>query len=182
MRIFCTLFIFFTWWSFTIDFFRMFCSKHSVTFKNVYLISCWFHCVDVFYNKFRFCESFTVIKSLKFENLNNLETLYKFRTIKGQMKALKTTDYSEFSEGNTCVAKLLYEEQESYFRILHCMTSSHGTHETSTFYWITLEINMDWQWNLSSLCNIIKERILSKNYTKNVAWKLVLGPFLLIRN
>ena len=41
---------------------------------------------------------------------------------------------------------------------------------------------MDWQWNLSSLCNIIKERILSKNYTKNVAWKLVLGPFLLIRN
>ena len=50
------------------------------------------------------------------------------------MKAVKTTDYSEFSEGNTRVAKLLYEEQESYFRILHCMTSSHGTHETSTFY------------------------------------------------
>ena len=40
--------------------FRMFCSKHSITFENTYLLSCWFHCVDILCFKFRFCESFTV--------------------------------------------------------------------------------------------------------------------------
>ena len=33
--------------------FRMFCSKHSITFENTYLVSCWFHCVDILYIKFR---------------------------------------------------------------------------------------------------------------------------------
>ena len=33
--------------------FRMFCSKHSITFENMYLVSCWFHCVDILYIKFR---------------------------------------------------------------------------------------------------------------------------------
>ena len=41
--------------------FRMFCSKHSITLENTYLISCWFHCVDKLCIKFRFCEIFTVI-------------------------------------------------------------------------------------------------------------------------
>ena len=40
--------------------FRMFCSKHSITFENTYLISCWFHCVDELCIKFRFYETFTV--------------------------------------------------------------------------------------------------------------------------
>ena len=43
-------------------YFRMFCSKHSITF-DTYLLSCRFHCVDIFYINFRFCETFTVTHS-----------------------------------------------------------------------------------------------------------------------
>ena len=42
--------------------FRMFCSKHSITF-DTYLLSCRFHCVDIFYIKFRPCETFAVVNS-----------------------------------------------------------------------------------------------------------------------
>ena len=59
--------------------FWMFCSKHSITFENTYLLSCWFHCVDIFYIKFRFRETFTVINSVT--RILLIETLYKFRTI-----------------------------------------------------------------------------------------------------
>ena len=81
MRILCTLFI-----CFVLDgllqsiCFRMFCSIHSITFENTYLLSPWFHCVDIFYIKFWFCETFTVINSVTRTLL--IETLCKFRTIK----------------------------------------------------------------------------------------------------
>ena len=48
MRVFCTLFI-----CLALDgllqsiCFRMFCSKHSITFGNTYLLCCWLHCVAV---------------------------------------------------------------------------------------------------------------------------------------
>ena len=61
-------------------YFRTFCSKHSITFKNTYLLSCWFHCVDIFYNKFRLCETLKVINSVTRFSL--IETLCKFSTIK----------------------------------------------------------------------------------------------------
>ena len=50
-------------------------------------------------------------------------------------------------------------------------------HETqNSFYGITWEVNTVWSLNLASLCNITKEKFLSKNM-KNVAWTLVPGPF-----
>ena len=61
-------------------YFRTFCSKHSITFKNTYLLSCWFHCVDIFYNKFRLRETLKVINSVTRFSL--IETLCKFSTIK----------------------------------------------------------------------------------------------------
>lgn len=42
----------------------MFCSKNSIIFEKIYLLSCWFHSVDIFYIKFIFCKLFTVINSL----------------------------------------------------------------------------------------------------------------------
>ena len=60
--------------------FRMFCFKHSITFENTYLLSYWFHCVDIFYIKFRFCETVTAINSVT--RILLIEALYKFRTIK----------------------------------------------------------------------------------------------------
>ena len=44
--------------------FRMFCSEQSITFENTYLLDCLFHCVEMFYIKFRFCETFTVTNSM----------------------------------------------------------------------------------------------------------------------
>ena len=43
------------------------------------LLSCWFHCVDIFYIKLRFCETCTVINSVTRTLL--IETLPKFRTL-----------------------------------------------------------------------------------------------------
>ena len=43
-------------------YFGMFCSKHSITFDR-YLLSCWFHCVDIFYINFKSYETFTVTDS-----------------------------------------------------------------------------------------------------------------------
>ena len=81
VRIFCTLFICFAFDGLLQSIcFRMFCSKHSITFESMYLLSCWFHCVDIFYIKFRFRETFTVINSLT--RILLIETLYKLRTIK----------------------------------------------------------------------------------------------------
>ena len=60
--------------------YRMFSSKHSITFEKTYLLSCWFDCVDIFYIKFRFCETFTEINSVTRTLL--IETLSKFRTVK----------------------------------------------------------------------------------------------------
>ena len=59
--------------------FWMFCSKHLITFENNYLLSWWFHRVDLFYIRFRFFETFTVINSVTRTLL--IQTLYKFRTI-----------------------------------------------------------------------------------------------------
>ena len=36
--------------------FQMFCSKHSITFENTHLLSCWFHYVDIFYISLRMDE------------------------------------------------------------------------------------------------------------------------------
>ena len=57
----------------------MFSSKHSITFENKSLQSCLFYSVDIFYIKFRSCETFTVINSMTRTLL--IETLYKFRNI-----------------------------------------------------------------------------------------------------
>ena len=59
--------------------FRMFCSKHSITF-DTYLLSCRFHCVDIFYIKVRSCETLTITNSGAILLL--IETLSKSRTIK----------------------------------------------------------------------------------------------------
>ena len=47
----------------------------------------------------------------------------------------------------------------------------------NTSYWITLEVNTAWWWNLAVLRNIKKENFLSKNAMKNVAKTLVPGLF-----
>ena len=52
----------------------------------------------------------------------------------------------------------------------------------NTFYWQTWKVNTVWWSYLVSLCNITKEKYLLKNSTKNVAWKLVQGHFLIFKD
>ena len=59
--------------------FRMFGFKHSITFENTHLLSCWFHCIYICSIKFRFCKTFTVINSMI--RILWIETLHKFGTI-----------------------------------------------------------------------------------------------------
>ena len=81
IRIFCTLFICLVFDGLLqLIYFRMFCSKHSITFENMYLLSCWFYCAYIFYIKFRFRETYTVTSSMTRNLL--IETLSNFRTIK----------------------------------------------------------------------------------------------------
>ena len=53
--------------------FWMFYSKHLITFKNRYLLSCWFHRVDIFRIKFRLSEIFAVVNLVS--RILNLELL-----------------------------------------------------------------------------------------------------------
>ena len=69
------------WWSFyQFKYFRMFCCKHLITFENIYQPSCWFHCVDVFYIKFRLFETYKAANYVTEKLL--IETLSNFRTTK----------------------------------------------------------------------------------------------------
>ena len=61
-------------------YFRMFCSKHSITFESMYLLIFSFHFVQIFYIEFRFCETYTVTNSVTKKLL--IKTLSNFRTIK----------------------------------------------------------------------------------------------------
>ena len=80
IRIYCNLFICLVFGSLLQSIcFRMFCFKHSITF-DTYLLSRWFHCVDIFHIKFRSCETFTVTNSGAMLLL--IETLSYFRAIK----------------------------------------------------------------------------------------------------
>ena len=58
-------------------YFRMFCSKHSITF-DTYVLSWRFHCVDIFNINFRSCETFTVTYSVAILLL--IETPSNFRS------------------------------------------------------------------------------------------------------
>ena len=80
IRIFCNLLICLVFYSlFQSICFRMFCSKHSITFE-AYLLSCRFHWVDIFYISFRSCEIFTIKNSWTILLL--IEALLNFRTMK----------------------------------------------------------------------------------------------------
>ena len=80
IRIFCNLFICLVFDGLLQSiYFRMFSSKHSITF-DTYLLSCQFHCVDIFYINFRSCETFTVTNSGGILLL--IETPSNFKNIK----------------------------------------------------------------------------------------------------
>ena len=82
--------------------------------------------------------------------------------------------------------KLFSFSRKSNFRILdiqiswRCQVPKHKTR--NAFYWITWELNTVCKWNLASLCNIIKEEILSENSTKTASWKVFPGPFVFAKN
>ena len=80
IRIFCNLFICLVFDGLLQSiYFRMFCSKYSITF-DTYLLSCQFQFADIFYINFRSCETFTVTNSGAILLL--IETPSNFKNIK----------------------------------------------------------------------------------------------------
>ena len=80
IRIFCNLFICLVFDGLLQSIcFQMFFSKHSITFGK-YLLSCQFQSVDIFYIKFRSCETLTITNSGAILLL--IGTLSNFRTMK----------------------------------------------------------------------------------------------------
>ena len=79
--IFCTLFISLVFDSLLQSiYFQMFCSNNSITSENMYPLSCWFHCVDIFWIKYGFGETGTATNSMT--RILLIETQSNFRTIK----------------------------------------------------------------------------------------------------
>ena len=66
--------------SYSFEFLDVF--KHSITFKNVHPLNCWFHSAGIFYIKFRFCKTFTVINFVTRNLLIEMKYCNQFRTIK----------------------------------------------------------------------------------------------------
>ena len=79
IQIFCSLLCSFVLYSMVFCnrlVFECFVPNIWLLFENMYLLSCWFHCVEIFYIKFRFCEAFTIINSVT--RILLIETLYKY--------------------------------------------------------------------------------------------------------
>ena len=87
----------------------MFCSKHPITF-DTYLLSCRFHCVDIFYISFRSCETFRITNSgatlLLIETLSNFRTMWNvdpiptnvcFRLVQIQMFSISRLAFLRFT-------------------------------------------------------------------------------------
>ena len=108
IRIFCNLFICLVFDGLLQSIcFRMFCSKHSITF-DTYLLSCRFHRVDIFYINFRSCETLTITNSeaihLLIETLSNYEMLVyhisanvRFRLVQIQMLSISRLGFLPFT-------------------------------------------------------------------------------------
>ena len=80
IRIFCNLFICLVFDGLLQSIcFRMFCSKHSITFENTYPLSWWFQFVDKLRVKSRLYETLTVTNFMT--RILLIETLSSFRTI-----------------------------------------------------------------------------------------------------
>ena len=86
IQIFCTLFICLIFngllqlFFFFVFFFNVLFRVIDYFGKTYLLLSCWFHCVDIFYIKFIFFETFTETYSVT--KLLLIETLSNFRNIK----------------------------------------------------------------------------------------------------
>ena len=82
-------------------YFRIFFSKLWITFENMYLLSCWFHCDDIFYIKLRFCETCTIANSVT--RILLIETLFNFRTLSPDLP-ITFTCMSYVSASLSCVS------------------------------------------------------------------------------
>ena len=82
--------------------------------------------------------------------------------------------------------KLFSLSRKSSFRILDIVFSwryQMPRHKTrNIFYWMTSEVNTICSWNLFSLRHITKQKTLSKSSTQTATWKLVLGPFVFVKD
>ena len=88
----------------------MFWCKYSIIF-GTYLLSCRFHCVDIFYTKFRSCETFTVTNSGAILLL--IETLSNFRAINQIADILHFNDSDNYRKTSGSLWQYCRDERNS---------------------------------------------------------------------
>ena len=93
-------------------YFRIFGSKHSITF-DTYLLSCRFHCVDIFYINFRSCETFTVTNSGTI-----LETPSNFKSFQRITERLRIIFFKKNKVVPTVFNFHKWQYNTEYFQIL----------------------------------------------------------------
>ena len=96
-------------------YFRMFCSKHSITF-DTYLLSCRFHCVDIFYINFRSCETFTVTNSGAILLL--IETPSNFKSFQRITERLRITKSRKIKQVPTVFNFHEWQYNTEYLQVL----------------------------------------------------------------
>ena len=97
------------------SYFRMFCSNHSITFDK-YLLSCWFHCVDIFYINFRSCETFTVTNSGAILLL--IETPSNFKSFQRITERLRITKSRKIKQVPTVFNFHEWQYNTEYLQVL----------------------------------------------------------------
>ena len=108
-------------------------------------------------------------QEIHFTSLRGKETLWQWNTFylvtwKGNTLWQWNTFYLVTWKGNT-----LWQWNTFYL----ITWKGNTLWQWNTFYLVTWKGNTPWQWNVANLCNIAQENFLSKNSTRNVAWKLV---------
>ena len=147
--------MFCTRWSFAIDLFSNVLFQTFDYFWKLDLLSCWFHCVEMFYIEFRMRETFTVIPRFEFYWLKHRINL--------DLKT-KSWDYikSEYNHESYLHCVKSVQIRSYFWSIFSCIRTEYRKIRTRnnlhTFYAV-----LKYRWNqlIDALPNWYKDRILN---------------------
>ena len=111
------------------QYFRMFCSKRSIAFENMYQLNCWFRCVDIFSIKFRFWKTYEVANSVN--RILSIKTMPNVKTIK-EVKCWFTSTYTPIEE---VILSLQSSSKKLFQRLLDDQMKINAESVTVTFWW-----------------------------------------------
>ena len=138
--------MFCTRWSFAIDLFSNVLFQTFHYFWKLDLLSCWFHCVEMFYIEFRMRETFTVIPRFEFYWLKHRINL--------DLKT-KSWDYikSEYNHESYLHCVKSVQIRSYFWSIFSCIQSEYRKY-SDWVCWQEVKVNV----NTSFLSSLIRPR------------------------